>query len=61
MKFVGLLYDPPSSEAWLGTDNFGRDVFTQLMYGTRTSLTIGLISGSIATLIGVLIGTVSRL
>src|SRR5262245_26459574 len=32
-KIVGLLYDPPSSSAWLGTDNFGRDVFTQLMHG----------------------------
>ncbi|GAB4424844.1 MAG: hypothetical protein Kow00106_21590 [Anaerolineae bacterium] len=59
LKFVGLLYDPPSSEAWLGTDNFGRDVFTQLMHGTRTSLSIGIVSGTVATLIGVLIGTVA--
>jgi peptide/nickel transport system permease protein len=59
MKFVGLLYDPPSTEAWLGTDNFGRDVFTQLMFGTRTSLSIGLIAGTVATFIGVLIGTVA--
>src|SRR5690349_11367170 len=28
---VGGLYDSPSADAWLGTDNFGRDVFTQLM------------------------------
>src|SRR5687768_17141234 len=33
---VGGLYDSPSAKAWLGTDNFGRDVLTQLMYGTRT-------------------------
>jgi len=59
MKIVGLLYDPPSSTAWLGTDNFGRDVFTQLMYGTRTSLFIGLVAGLEATAIGVLIGTVA--
>ena len=59
MKFVGLLYDPPSAEAWLGTDNFGRDVFTQLMHGTRTSLIIGVIAGTVATSIGVLIGTVA--
>jgi peptide/nickel transport system permease protein len=59
MKTVGLLYDPPSATAWLGTDNFGRDVFTQLMHGTRTSLVIGLIAGSVATLIGVLIGTIA--
>jgi peptide/nickel transport system permease protein len=59
MKFVGLLYDPPSSKAWLGTDNFGRDVFTQLMFGTQTSIKIGLIAGSVSTLTGVLIGTVA--
>ncbi len=59
MKIVGLLYDRPSATAWLGTDNFGRDVFTQLMYGTRTSLLIGVIAGLEATLIGVLIGTVA--
>jgi peptide/nickel transport system permease protein len=56
---VGGLYDAPSSTAWLGTDNFGRDVFTQLMYGTRTSLVIGFMAGLVATLIGVFIGTVA--
>ena len=57
LKIVGGLYDAPSATAWLGTDNFGRDVFTQLMYGTRTSLIIGCIAGAVATLIGLLIGT----
>src|SRR3954447_7381278 len=56
---VGGLYDAPSASAWLGTDNFGRDVFTQLMYGTRTSLIIGVIAGVIATLLGVVIGTIA--
>lgn len=55
-KIVGSLYDEPSSEFLLGTDNFGRDVFTQLMHGTRTSLIIGAIAGLIATVIGVVIG-----
>ncbi len=58
-KIVGLLYDKPSAVAWLGTDNFGRDVFTQLMYGTRTSMIIGVIAGLEATLLGLLIGTVA--
>ena len=58
-RLVGGLYDPPSAEAWLGTDNFGRDVFTQLMFGTRTSLTIGVIAGALAILIGVSIGTLA--
>ena len=56
---VGGLYDHPSARLWLGTDNFGHDVFTQLMYGTRTSLVIGLVAGAIAVVIGVLFGTVS--
>jgi peptide/nickel transport system permease protein len=56
---VGGLYEPPSPAAWLGTDNFGRDILTQLMYGTRTSLVIGVIAGALATAIGVLIGTVA--
>ncbi len=56
---VGGLYDAPSATAWLGTDNFGRDVFTQLMYGTRTSLIIGGIAGFVATLIGLVLGTVA--
>ena len=59
MKLVGGLYDSPSSEAWLGTDNFGRDVFTQLMFGTRTSLLIGVIAGALAIVIGVTIGTLA--
>lgn len=56
---VGGLYDPPSGEAILGTDNLGHDVFINLMYGTRTSLVIGLVAGAIANLIGVIIGLVA--
>jgi peptide/nickel transport system permease protein len=59
MRLVGGLYDAPSANAWLGTDNFGRDVFTQLMFGTRTSLIIGSISGALAIVIGVSIGTLA--
>ena len=55
-RIVGGLYMEPSAEAWLGTDNFGQDVFTQLLYGTRTSLIIGFVAGAIATGIGVIIG-----
>ena len=56
---VAGLYAEPSAEAWLGTDNFGKDIFTQLIYGTRTSLIIGMIAGLVATLIGVVIGVTS--
>lgn len=57
LAIVGGLYDAPSRHFWLGTDNFGHSVFTQLMFGTRTSLIIGFVAGLVATLIGVVIGT----
>jgi peptide/nickel transport system permease protein len=43
----------------LGTDNFGRDVLTELVAATRVSLRIGFVAGSIATLVGLILGLVS--
>ena len=40
----------------LGTDNFGRDVLTELVAATRVSLQIGFVAGAIATLIGLILG-----
>jgi peptide/nickel transport system permease protein len=56
---VGGLYDDPSGKAWLGTDNIGHDVWSNLIYGTRTSLYVGLVAGVVATLIGLVIGTLA--
>ncbi|WP_442956423.1 ABC transporter permease [Paenibacillus sp. YIM B09110] len=53
------LKKPPSAEHWLGTDYGGRDVFGQLIIGTRNSLSIGIIVTLLTGLIGVLIGLVS--
>lgn len=47
---------PPSWEHYLGTDYFGRDVFSRLLYGGRISLTVGLLVVTFAVLIGVPIG-----
>jgi peptide/nickel transport system permease protein len=58
-QIVGGLYDRPSGDVWLGTDNIGHDVFANLMHGTRTSLTIGLVAGLVAVLIGVVVGTIA--
>ncbi|MFU8803132.1 MAG: ABC transporter permease [Bradymonadaceae bacterium] len=49
----------PSWEHLLGTDREGRDVFTRLIYGTRISLTIGLVAVSIYTAIGLFLGSMA--
>ncbi len=41
---------------WLGTDQVGRDIFTQLLYGTRISLLIGLLAAFLGTVIGLFVG-----
>ena len=46
----------PSAEHWLGTDQFGRDVFSRLLHGARTSLIFGLISPAIAAVVGTALG-----
>ncbi|MBH5316987.1 ABC transporter permease [Paenibacillus sp. GSMTC-2017] len=53
------LYKSPSSEFWLGTDYGGRDVFGQLIIGTRNSLSIALMVTAITGVVGVLIGLIS--
>jgi peptide/nickel transport system permease protein len=55
-EMVGLLYQEPSEEYILGTDNFGRDIFNELMFATRTSLIVGVLAGLVATLIGTTLG-----
>src|SRR5262249_45494560 len=50
---------PPSFEHWLGTDHFGRDVFSRMVYGGRTSLTVGLLVVGFAFCLGVPLGLAS--
>jgi len=50
---------PPSAEHWLGTDIFGRDVLTQIMYGGRISLAVGFIATAVALLIGITWGAIA--
>jgi len=49
----------PNATYWLGTDEFGRDVLSRLIYGARVSLQVGLIAVSIALVIGGGLGAIS--
>jgi peptide/nickel transport system permease protein len=46
----------PSAQHWLGTDDLGRDVFSRVLWGSRVSLAVGVISVSIGFLVGVSLG-----
>jgi len=50
---------PPSAVHWLGTDIFGRDLLTQILYGGRISLAVGFIATAVALVIGVTWGAVA--
>jgi peptide/nickel transport system permease protein len=47
---------PPNERFWFGTDLLGRDMFSRMIYGARTSLLVGLFANGIALLAGTLIG-----
>lgn len=49
----------PSSAAWLGTDELGRDVFTRLQYGGQISLLVGFVTALAAAVIGTIIGLIA--
>jgi peptide/nickel transport system permease protein len=50
---------PPSAQHWLGTDDFGRDILTRIIFGARVSLQVGFVAVGIAGSIGILLGLAS--
>jgi peptide/nickel transport system permease protein len=58
---VARRLQPPSWAHPLGTDHFGRDVFSRLLYGTRTALAVGLAAVAIALVVGTALGMLSAL
>jgi ABC-type dipeptide/oligopeptide/nickel transport system permease subunit len=56
---LGHTLESPGAAHWLGTDALGRDTLSRIIYGTRTSLEIGLIVVSVACLVGIALGTLA--
>ena len=52
----GVMHEAPSAGYWLGTDQFGRDVYTRIVYGARTALLVGFASAFIGGSIGLVLG-----
>ena len=52
----GAMFEAPGVHHWLGTDSFGRDVLSRILYGSRTALWVGFCSSLFGTSIGALIG-----
>jgi peptide/nickel transport system permease protein len=52
----GAMFQAPGARHWFGTDSFGRDVLSRILYGSRTALWVGFCSSLFGTTIGALIG-----
>ena len=49
----------PNATYWFGTDNFGRDIYSRIVYGARVSIIVGVVAVSIATGFGYLFGLIA--
>jgi peptide/nickel transport system permease protein len=58
VDYAGMLA-APSAQHWLGTDSFGRDMLSRIIYGARTALAIGFLSSFAGSTVGAIIGVVS--
>lgn len=56
---VGLPFQPPSSEHWLGTNDVGQDLLSELIYGSRVSLTVGIVAAVVALILGTTVGVLA--
>jgi peptide/nickel transport system permease protein len=56
---LGNTLQKPGAEHWLGTDPYGRDVLSRVIYGSRTSLMVGIVAVGIGAAVGIILGLVS--
>lgn len=50
---------PPSLKHWFGTDNYGRDIFSRVLYGGRISLLVAMMATILSTAVGVILGSLA--
>ncbi|HEX5958552.1 MAG TPA: ABC transporter permease, partial [Hyphomicrobiaceae bacterium] len=55
----GAMLQAPSADYWLGTDQFGRDLYARIVYGARTALLVGFVSAAVGATIGLILGVAS--
>ncbi len=55
----GAMLSPPGAQHWLGTDAHGRDVYSRLLFGSRTALLVGFGASTIGATLGAVIGVAS--
>ena len=55
----GSMLAAPSWQHWMGTDSFGRDMLTRVIYGARTALAVGFLASFVGSTAGAIIGVVS--
>ena len=53
------LKEPPSTAHWFGTDSTGRDILSRVVYGTRISLTVGIVASALSLGIGIYFGLIA--
>ena len=58
VDYAGMLA-APSWEHWMGTDSYGRDMLTRIIYGARTALAVGFLASFLGSSIGAVIGVIS--
>lgn len=56
-QFADKILEPPGSEFWLGADDLGRDMYSRIVYGSRMSLAVGLITAAISLVLGLIFGS----